>query len=180
MSLMLRHRPDRFGLDPDPRGFVPLADLLDTLRSHGHAYVTRAHVEEVIATSDKRRFEIAGQPSRIRAVYGHSLERKITYQAVCPPEVLYHGTTKAALDGIMEEGLKSMGRQYVHLSATPDLARKVGQRRQEHPAILRIDAARANADGIAFYRADEDIYLVEALPPQYIEVVSADDGPSRA
>ena len=44
-----------------------------------------------------------------------------------------------------------MSRQYVHLSADQETARQVGLRRDSYPAILKVDAAAANADGIHFY-----------------------------
>jgi len=61
-----------------------------------------------------------------------------------------------------------MNRQYVHLTDDPALARLTGLRRDARPAILWIDAARAYAAGIAFYRADNGVLLTKAVPPEYI------------
>jgi putative RNA 2'-phosphotransferase len=166
LSLMLRHSPSKFGLVLDSEGFVPLESVLGALHQRGHGYVTLAHLEEVMATSDKRRFEV--QDGCVRAVYGHSIEQRIEYTPAKPPPVLYHGTTEQAVESILSGGLKPMSRQYVHLASDVSLAAVVGHRRQRTPVILEIDARRAHEDGILFYRVDQDIWLVESLPAEYI------------
>ncbi|MBS1252425.1 MAG: RNA 2'-phosphotransferase [Anaerolineales bacterium] len=55
------------------------------------------------------------------------------------------------MESILDEGLKSMGRQYVHLSSTAGEARKVGERRGPKPAILRIRAREAWEAGLTFH-----------------------------
>ena len=122
ISYALRHRPDEFGLKPDAEGWVPLYDLLSNL---GFA-IGRRDIEEIIALSEKKRFEISGD--LIRATYGHSFANKIEFKPVEPPEFLYHGTTERAWKAIKTEGLKPMNRQYVHLSSDKVTAEKVGQR----------------------------------------------------
>ncbi|HEU5099182.1 MAG TPA: RNA 2'-phosphotransferase [Roseiflexaceae bacterium] len=49
------------------------------------------------------------------------------------------------------------------------LAQLTGKRRDPQPAILRIDAARAHAQVVAFYQADNGVFLAKAVPTQYIE-----------
>src|SRR5438105_15964813 len=78
LSLMLRHQPERFGLRLDADGFVPLTDLLAAVRrERAWQEITEEYVREVVATSDKQRFEIDGD--RIRARYGHSVAERITH-----------------------------------------------------------------------------------------------------
>ena len=61
-----------------------------------------------------------------------------------------------------------MGRQYVHLAASPALARRIGRRRDPQPVLLEIQARRASEDGIIFYLANPLIYLTEHIPSSYI------------
>src|SRR5713226_6194681 len=113
LSLILRHEPERFGLQLDGDGSVPLADLLAVVRREREwERVSEEQIREVVSTSDKQRFEITG--SNIRARYGHSMPQRITYPEAEPPEILYHGTSPQSLPAIRTEGLKSMQRQYVH------------------------------------------------------------------
>jgi putative RNA 2'-phosphotransferase len=167
MALILRHRAGDFGLTLDPEGFVPVNELLGAVnRERQWAWVGREHLEEIIATQQKRRYEIVDDD--IRAIYGHSLDAAVSYPQVAPPDLLLHGTARRFVDAILREGLRPMKRQYVHLTDDPALAALTGRRRDSQPAILRIDAARAAAAGIAFYRADNGVFLVKAVPAEYV------------
>ena len=119
----------------------------------------------------KRRHEI--RDGHIRALYGHSFPMRVAFEPACPPAVLYHGTARRFLPSIMEEGLRPMSRQYVHLSADTDMARQVGSRhdRRDPPVVLRVDAAAARGDSVAFYpTGNERVWLCNALPAKYLSV----------
>jgi putative RNA 2'-phosphotransferase len=167
MALLLRHRPGDYGLALDPEGFVPLESLLAAVNGRrGWAWVRAEHVEEVIATQTKRRYEIVD--GDIRAIYGHSVEAAVVYPQVVPPEALLHGTARRFVEAIRREGLLPMNRQYVHLTDDLALARLTGLRRDPQPAILRVDAARAHAGGVAFFQADNGVFLAKSVPAEYI------------
>lgn len=161
MSLALRHEPGRFGLVLDGEGFVALAALAHALAA------SQDDMRAVVATveADKQRFSIIDDD--IRANYGHSLADRIRQEPATPPATLLHGTHADAVATILREGLRPMARQYVHLTADPDIAQRVGGRRGS-PVLLRVDAAAAHADGIVFYRANDTFWLVDALPARYL------------
>ena len=69
----------------------------------------------------------------------------------------------------MEHGLQPRQRQYVHLSADIDTARQVGQRRDNQPVILRVQAEQAAREGILFYHGNDNIWLADVVPARYIE-----------
>ena len=123
----------------------------------------------MITSMDKKRFSIEGD--RIRALYGHSQGLTVERKAELPPAVLYHGTTHAAYESVMADGLKPMSRQLVHLSEEVETAIAVGKRRDENPVLLEIDAIAAHADGIAFYRGNDAVWLCDSLPARYIKRV---------
>ena len=64
-----------------------------------------------------------------------------------------------------------MKRRWVHLSPTPEIARRVGLRRTSRPAILEIDVERARKDGLKFYKATDEVYLCNYIPPKYIRLM---------
>ncbi len=168
VSLLLRHRPDLGGLSPDERGFVPLDDLLDSVVKIMREKCSKEEVLDVIM-SDEERFEVVN--GRVRARYGHSFQ--VTYDRPLPPEevpeTLYHGTTLSSLGSILREGLKPMGRRYVHLSLTKERALEVARRRKGPHVILRV-RARDLAENVPVYRPSHLTFLVERVPPEYIEV----------
>ena len=114
----------------------------------------------------KRRFEI--HDDRIRALYGHSFDRRIEYKPVRPPVRLYHGTSPEALETIRRQGLRPMGRQYVHLSPDRETAIRVGSRHTHRPVVLTVYAQEADDAGVTFYQPEESIYLAEAIPPDFL------------
>jgi putative RNA 2'-phosphotransferase len=167
LALLLRHRAGEYGLALDPEGFVPLDDLLAAINGkRGWSWVRAEHVDEVIAHQAKRRYEIV--EGDIRAIYGHSVAAVITYPQIAPPEVLLHGTARRFVEAIRRVGLLPMRRQYVHLTDDPALALLTGKRRDPHPEIMRIAAARAHIAGVAFFQADNGVFLARAVPPEYI------------
>ncbi|HHS96904.1 MAG TPA: RNA 2'-phosphotransferase [Chloroflexi bacterium] len=171
LALILRHQPERFGLALDEEGWVPLSEVMEVLRGlPNFRWATRADVMEIVEKGSgdgKRRFEVEGD--RIRARYGHSIARRIRYTPCTPPARLYHGTSPEALPSIRREGLKPMGRQYVHLSPDPETAVQVGKRHAPHPVVLTVRAAEAHTAGVQFYRAEESVYLSQPIPPDFLE-----------
>lgn len=171
MSYALRHNPDKYGIKLDEKGFTDLKIFLRAMNAmhHFEPPLTRDGIQYVMDHSDKKRFEMTA--TKIRALYGHSLSMMIRKEQANPPDILYHGTAHRFLDSIMQKGLLPMSRQYVHLSADLETARRVGLRRDFNPAILQVDAASANADGIRFYIGNDNVWLSDPIPPEYIRVL---------
>ncbi|MEM7345204.1 MAG: RNA 2'-phosphotransferase [Chloroflexota bacterium] len=171
MSVALRHDPKSFNLQLDQEGWVALSDLVAAIaaRPRWH-WITADQVINVVKTSDKQRFEI--DDTLIRARYGHSRAARPSYQGVEPPDILYHGTPRRNLSVIRKQGLKAMSRQYVHLSAAPEMAVQVGHRRDDKPALLIIRAKEAYQAGVHFGTPSGEIdtvYLVETVDPEFID-----------
>jgi putative RNA 2'-phosphotransferase len=72
-----------------------------------------------------------------------------------------------ALPAIRREGLRPMDRHQVHLSASSATATRVGARRGK-PVVLHVDAAPMAADGHRFYVSANGVWLVDAVPPEYL------------
>ena len=163
MSYLLRHNPK--GLQMDERGFVRLDDLVRRVRERYDA--DEALIRNIVYASDKTRFQIVN--GKIRALYGHTIDVEIGLPEDESVEVLYHGTTAESASKILEKGLRSMKRRWVHLSTTREIAREVGRRRTRNPVILVIDAEEARRDGVRFYKATDRVYLSKWIPSKYIK-----------
>jgi len=169
LSLVLRHRPQEIGLALDPAGWAVIEELLAKLEHAGRA-LTRAQLEEIVATSDKQRFAISEDGLRIRANQGHSIDVDLGLPPSAPPDVLYHGTATRNTAAILRSGIEKRARHHVHLSADTTTARSVGSR-YGVPVLLRVDARRMAADGHVFRCSDNGVWLVDAVPAQYLEVL---------
>jgi putative RNA 2'-phosphotransferase len=162
LAYALRHHPEEFGLQVDSEGWVDLNAFLRAMR------ISREQLDSIMQNMKKQRFEI--QNNKIRAFYGHSFENKVAKTQAVPPDVLYHGTSAFAAFAIVskQEGLRPMLRQYVHLSSTVQEAINVGKRKDPNPVILKIDAKKAYEDGVKFYLGNENIWLADFIPANYI------------
>lgn len=166
MSLVLRHQPQSVGLTLDAQGWVDVDLFLQRLAAHG-TRLSRADLDEIVATSEKQRYALSPDGTRIRANQGHSVTVDLGYEPATPPAVLLHGTIAAVLPAIREGGLRKMSRHHVHLSADEATARNVGGRRGA-PVILHVDAAQMAADGFVFYRSTNGVWLTDHVPPRYV------------
>jgi putative RNA 2'-phosphotransferase len=165
----LRHKPWLYELELDDEGWVPVEALLAALRQRRNAWadLTEKHLAGMIARADKQRYEL--REGKIRALYGHSLKHRLAKTPAEPPEFLYHGTPTRAVEAILAQGLKPMGRQYVHLSVDVETAQEVGARRDQRPVVLVIRAGEAHRSGVPFYRGNEMVWLADHVPPVFID-----------
>ena len=172
LSLVLRHKPEEIGITLDEAGWVDVVVLLDAFERYGDR-VSRAMLDEVVATSDKKRFAFSDDGTRIRASQGHSIEVELGYEPAVPPEYLFHGTATRFLEAVRKEGLKKMKRHHVHLSLDEKTASAVGTRHGKL-AMLRVRAGEMHRAGVAFYVSANGVWLTDEVPAAHIDFPPAD------
>jgi len=101
LSYVLRHEPAAAGIALDAGGWVAVDVLLEACAQHGRR-LSRADLDEVVATSPKQRFALSDDGQRIRANQGHSIAVDLGYEPAEPPDVLFHGTVARLLPSIRE------------------------------------------------------------------------------
>ena len=168
LSYILRHAPESIGLSLDNQGWGEISQLIQLAQKQG-TQLTYAQIDEVVKTNDKKRFAISEDGLFIRAVQGHSLKTTIDYQAITPPNMLYHGTASRFIESIFDKGLIPNGRQYVHLSQDYKTAVNVGSRHGK-AVVLAVDSQKMFKDGIEFYQADNGVWLTLAVPVKYLKI----------
>lgn len=166
LSFVLRHKPDAIGLTLSQDGWVEVDDLLQKANAAGTRFC-REELLRVVATSDKKRFSVSEDGSRVRAAQGHSVSVELGLRPQEPPAVLYHGTATRFLESICSSGLKPQARQQVHLSSDEATAERVG-RRHGKPIVLKVDARAMHATGFLFYIADNGVWLTDEVPPKFL------------
>ncbi|MBS1795478.1 MAG: RNA 2'-phosphotransferase [Acidobacteria bacterium] len=169
LSLVLRHKPEEIGLTLEENGWVAVDKLIKACAGYGKKF-TLAELREVVETNDKKRFAFDASGRKIRASQGHSVDVEIEFEERDPPPELFHGTAEKYVGEIFAEGLKKMSRHHVHLSADTATAQKVGVRHGK-PVIFRIDTARMLAAGHKFYVSANGVWLTDAVPPEFLEVL---------
>lgn len=169
VSVILRHRANDFDIHLDAQGFTDFAELKRIIIEKSTDVYSEEDWQKVLngELDGKKRFEI--KDGRIRALYGHSKVDPVSYPKVEPPEILYHGTTPQAEKSIRREGLRSMKRQYVHLSSDLERANSVGSRRTEQVRLLIVRAREAALAGVEFYAPEPEHFLAKSIPPNFID-----------
>jgi putative RNA 2'-phosphotransferase len=166
LSLVLRHKPETINITLDEQGRTNVQNLIDQLNKYKYP-ITFAILEHIVSSNNKSRFAFNEDKTRIRANQGHSVGVSLGYEVKEPPAVLYHGTAERFLASIMKSGLKKQERHHVHLSGDTQTAMSVGQRYGK-PVLLRILAREMFEAGYQFYRSDNNVWLTNHVPVEYI------------
>jgi putative RNA 2'-phosphotransferase len=166
LTLILRHRPDLIGIDLDSAGWTNVDRLLRAIRRHGRP-LSHSQLEIIVSADNKARFTLSPDGTRIRAAQGHSLPLDLGLAPIVPPPMLYHGTARHSLDAIFTKGLLPGRRQYVHLSEDVVIAAKVGARHGK-AVVLTVNGAAMAAEGQAFVRADNGVWMTSAVPAHFL------------
>ena len=167
LSLLLRHKPEKENLIIDEYGYTDVAFLLTKLN------ITKEELNNIVENNNKKRFEYNEDGTKIRATQGHSIKVKLDLNPILPPPKLFHGTTIDNLKSIKKFGLKSMNRNYVHLTWDYMTAFDVGLRYAKYKnkvIIFSIDAEKMNNDGFIFYKTSNNVYLTEIVPFKYMKI----------
>jgi putative RNA 2'-phosphotransferase len=168
ISHALRHEPWLYELELDDQGWVNISMLLEVIRSERPEWfsLTENDLEAMVIASEKQRHEIS--QGRIRALYGHSAPVTICRPRLCPPGILFHGTSPVSIKSIKNEGLKPMKRQSVHLSVDKASAIQVGSRKSPSAVVLQVQAVQAFESGVHFNFVNDKVWLADWVPPEFI------------
>lgn len=177
LSLVLRHQPEKIGLALDASGWARVDDLLQKMEAAGQP-LSREALRELVNASDKKRFALNDDETLIRANQGHSIDVDLDLPVITPPAVLYHGTASRFVESILSGGLDRRARHHVHLTEDVSTALAVGTRYGD-PVLLRIDAARMASLGHQFRCSANGVWLVESVPPEFIERVESGTAEAR-
>lgn len=167
LSLVLRHQPEAANIKLDKHGWANVEELLEGVNRTGRV-INKEILEEIVAKDKKQRYSFNEDKTLIRANQGHSIHVDVELQEKEPPEILYHGTAGRSLGKILSDGLKPMGRLYVHLSKDIDTALQVGQRHGK-PIVLKVHSGEMYRNGIKFYLSENGVWLVNNVETKYLE-----------
>lgn len=169
LALLLRHKADEFGLLLDEEGFTDIDTVWKLVNRNFPGTYSDKDLLAVVKGDEhgKKRYEI--REGRIWAMFGHGNVTPVSYPLAEPPDILFHGTTPAALAPIRSQGLLARGRQYVHLGTNSERALRVAARYTSQPVLLIVRARQAYLNGVAFFHPEPEHFLARAISPQHIE-----------
>ncbi len=161
LAYALGRQPDEFGLVAENEGYVKIKDLLRAFSEEdGLGYIRRGHLNELQLSGEAPTVEIDGE--RIRAIDRGGLPRPT------PPETwpgqLFVCVRRRAHALVMEQGFLAPPPGLV-LSADPEMALRIGRRRDPDPVLLTVQTGLLLEAGVRFHRYGQHLYLASALPP---------------
>jgi putative RNA 2'-phosphotransferase len=165
LSFILRHQPDSIGLELSDEGWADINEIIGETKKFK---LTKALINTVVETNDKKRFLISEDGSKIKANQGHSVKVNLELEAVTPPNILLHGTAERFLESIFTQGLTKQRRHHVHLSETQKTAISVGARYGK-PVLFKVDAKQMHIDGYEFFKTANNVWLVDCVPVKYLD-----------
>ncbi len=161
LAYILGRRPDEFGLVPDDNGFVKIKDLIKAVcEEDGWRYVRRAHLNEIVLTLNKPTVEIA--ETRIRAKDRSRLA--VPKPADNLPKLLYTCVRKRAHPHVLKEGLFASDSGRFTLSASREMARRIGRRSDGKPVLLTVQVRLCEEKGVVFFTAGEALFTADFIP----------------
>jgi putative RNA 2'-phosphotransferase len=166
LSFILRHSPETIGLKLDENGWAEVSALIAKFDLYDRR-IDFELLEYIVENNDKKRFAFNDDKTKIRASQGHSISVELNLNETEPLAYLYHGTVEKFLSDIKVQGLQKMSRQHVHLSSDRETAVKVGGRRGK-PIILTINSGAMHRAGYKFYLSDNNVWLTDVVPAEYI------------
>lgn len=164
ISLILRHKPEAIGITLDNHGWANVNELIKGIN------IDIDTLEEIVNTDKKKRYSFNEDKTKIRANQGHSIKVDVELQEKEPPMYLYHGTAEKYVDSINKTGLISKSRLYVHLSKDIETAINVGKR-HGIPVIYKINSEEMYNKGYKFYLSENNVWLTEKVPINFIEKI---------
>ncbi|ETV64900.1 hypothetical protein H257_18268 [Aphanomyces astaci] len=192
MTWVLRHGAVELKLPISSDGFIPLTSMMALRQVHG---ATLDDIQRVVRNCKKQRFALdTSDPDtskwRIRANQGHTIKAvqdsdllvPITLDEAQQGLICIHGTYFRHWESIVHHGLCRMARNHIHFAAGESTDVISGMRTSAQLKIY-VDVAAAIADGIPFFRSDNNVLLCAGigdkgvLPPTYfVKVVRTKDG----
>jgi len=163
MVYVLGHRPEEFGLVPDTDGFISFKEFLWAIHEEpGWGYVRQGHINEVLMGKERSLFQ--WEDDRIKTTEKRwCLDLENPSQSL--PKILYVAVRRRAHPHAMEKGLGSD--KYMVLSCEPEMALRIGRRRDQKPVLLEILTSPAQQEGIPFFSFG-DLYLTKEIPARFI------------
>lgn len=168
IALILRHKPEVIGIQLDEHGWAKTDELIAGINKQ--TPFNMEMLEDIVKTDNKQRYSFTEDKTCIRANQGHSINVDVGLTEVEPTTVLYHGTGEKSVESILKTGLKSMSRQYVHLSSDIETAINVGTRHGK-PVIFEVNVQKMIEDGYKIYRSENGVYLTKQVPEKYLTLL---------
>jgi putative RNA 2'-phosphotransferase len=162
LCYILGHKPDEFGLVPDPDGFVKTREFLKAVtEENGWKFFRKSNIDEILISEVTPPIEVVGNAIRAKN-RGHLKERFFLGH---PPKFLYTAIRRKAYPSTLEKGIHPMGRNHVILCSQTTMAEKIGKRIDNPPILLTVNTESAIRHGSIFFQVADNLFLSTVIAP---------------
>ena len=177
LCFILRHKPESVSVDIDEYGYVNTSELIAGMNRVNGTSLTLSDLVTIVEKDKKNskdRYSFKDGTNFIKAKQGHSIPIKFDLPPLTGkdlPSWLYHGTNSKFVDIILKTGLNKMKRHHVHLSDNIETAKQVGDRRLKkdtNTKIFKISTIEMVNAGFEFFKTENNVYLIDFVPPKYL------------
>jgi putative RNA 2'-phosphotransferase len=157
--------PGEYGLFWDPEGTMPWKDFYWALQEDfSLRFVRQSTIQELTLLGMELPFTLDGTLLRLRPGFAPP-----AYPAASDvPARLYLGLKPKNLVHTQNIGLISTRRRFVPVCGQRELALRIARRDEKTPLAIEILAREACQSGLSFFAAGPYLYLVEAIPAEFI------------
>ncbi|MFZ2448307.1 MAG: hypothetical protein WAW37_18260 [Syntrophobacteraceae bacterium] len=167
LAFIAYHSPGEFGLFWDPDGTMPWKEFYWALQEDpGLRFVREPTLRELSLLGIELPFSLDG--NRLRLAPGTAAP--VYPPAENVPQRLYFAGRTKSLVSIQELGLKPAARAFSPVFSSREAALRFAKRREPEPIVIEITAQRALESGILFFVAGEELFLVRAVPVEFLTI----------
>lgn len=169
ISLILRHKPEIIGLELDKEGYLNVDELIEGVKLTGRN-IDLEKLKNIVNKDEKGRYSFNKSGDKIRANQGHSIEGlDLGLEVVKDFLTIYHGTSKSNSKSIKERGLLPMSREFVHLTADLETAKKVGSRHGNEVLVYSVNVKKMLENKMLIFKSKNNVYLSKHIPFEYLK-----------
>ncbi|MDY0041271.1 MAG: hypothetical protein RBS57_13245 [Desulforhabdus sp.] len=161
------HAAGEYGLFWDSAGTMPWKELYWALQEDPSLrFVRQSHIVELNYLQVEIPIKLEDNLLHLRDGF------PLPEYPVCenPPGRLFFACPRKPFGAILKHGLVPFGRDFLPLAADEELALRIGRRRDSKPLLVEVLAGKARAAGILFRTAGPELYLVESLAMEYLQL----------
>ncbi|MCA9448164.1 MAG: RNA 2'-phosphotransferase [Candidatus Omnitrophica bacterium] len=162
LKYLLGKSPDEFGVVLDPEGWVDLKSLVIALQENRETKgVSATRIADLDWALEDSPFEIESKRIRLKPTPDFIPPLR---EYLPPPTLLYFGCRRKPYRVYSEKGIEPTDGREIVLARTPEMALRIGKRRDPKPILVEINTEIAANQGAHFLGYGAQLFLVDRLP----------------
>lgn len=161
---LLGKAPDEYGVVLDPEGWIDLKSLAAALGENPDTKgISSSRVQDLDWALEDCPFEIEPKRIRVRPDPEFIPPQR---EYLPPPTLLYYGCRRKPYRVYVEKGIHPNDDREIILAREPEMATRIGRRRDPKPILVEVNTDIAVAYGARFQSYGDALFLADRLPKE--------------